>query len=244
MNMRLIQIILILLFASACGAGDAETAVLMEGVTPAAATVTQTEAPTVTVTPTPEELTATPQGDLISTEESLCTPSIPTSRSTYQEIPTSSRPTGYIISWNYPPYYIRFEANEGFVENTEVIGMRSERGRSPDEAVTAAFSRYSQQIAYIINLGRNELWIADLNLTNVTCVWSDNTNWLGDIALGEEVQIRWGPLDKSIIITSLIMNSNTLILDLETLETNLISGSCDQIGYFNESRQLDLWCFD
>ncbi|MDH5507892.1 MAG: hypothetical protein OEZ02_11795 [Anaerolineae bacterium] len=239
-------LLLLSLFLSGCraiGSGGLAAQSTLPPITPGFNT--PTPAPTKSLAFTPTELsTSTPESAECGTSFPIIQPtrSAPPPISGNEELPD-----GFIYAWYFggpQSSYYKLDLGKSWRNNISRVGEDSIIGPFPTRASALAFSRYSQQIAYIMHTDRQEVWLADVQLNQIICLWVDQAEWLGEITLDEHVEIMWGPQDKSLIIHSLIDTPRALAIDLSSGQVHKISGFCDQIARSPVTGKMGIWCLE
>lgn len=184
----------------------------------------------------------------LSTEVSTRYPAIYTPQPTLTEqpgpgsveSPQDSEIDGRIYAWVAPGSY--FSIKVPFYGHGVETSLPNVLG--PNRAILPAFAPYSDRIAYLTIKGHPELWVADLDLTQVERIWIDETNWLGEIQSRDYLKLAWGPQDNSIILSNLAATPRTVVYNFTSKTVKRISGTCDQIGLPPIFQQLTLVCLD
>jgi len=145
---------------------------------------------------------------------------------------------GQIYAWITGGYYFAIRSPFRGSE----LETSSPNTLDPNQAILAAFAASSGQIAYLTFTSHVELWIADLNLTQIEKVWIDETDWLGDVQNRDYLQIRWGPQDNFIIVTNLLQEPRTAVYDSKLKTVEQIMGTCNQLGLPPVFHQPTLIC--
>ena len=112
----------------------------------------------------------------------------------------------------------------------------------PNQSVTLSFSPYTRKIAYFTKDKGTELWISDLELTNIKRAWKDDQYWLGDITGKNDVLITWGINDRYLVVSSVIKENHLLVYDLIADENLKLEGNCNRIIRSPFSGQFVIGC--
>ena len=126
-------------------------------------------------------------------------------------------------------YYIVHEPGRDNPFNYKFIKPSTPNAQSPKNANGFAFSRYSNQVAYIKpNQSKQmELWVGNLDLDPVELAWVDDNHWLGElgIASGVLARIIWGPDDHSLILFSYDQPTHLTVVDLNSKNPKIGMGT-------------------
>jgi hypothetical protein len=97
-----------------------------------------------------------------------------------------------------------------------------------NNATSLAFSDYSDQVAYLTS-GNNgvQLWIGNLDLTEVGLVWTDDQNWLHYDPNQDEINLRWEARDTFL---TLVNRSDLVLYNVETSSAMKLSGPCETLA--------------
>jgi len=98
---------------------------------------------------------------------------------------------------------------------------------SPRAAFDFDFDRYGRGIAYLTNVDVLRLWVSDLDLQGAVNAWTDQDAWLESPIAYEEVDLRWGPGDQSILIAR---GGRILIHSLSNGGSTRFEGDCGGLG--------------
>lgn len=109
----------------------------------------------------------------------------------------------------------------------------------PDQAIFATFSSYSQEIAYITEDEHLQVWIGSLGLEVGELIWEDTENWLEYSSSYDEIRMRWGPGDESLLISH---NNERVVITLRDRVAVQVTGWCSGIGISPHSARLAAWC--
>jgi hypothetical protein len=163
------------------------------------------------------------------------------------ETPTSTQtrnPMGRIYLWKFP-LYVYHEPGRDYPDDFHKIHPTSTDVPSPDLAIGFAFSRYSGQIAYVINNNNVlEVWVGDSELKQVERVYVDKDSWLVDQPSPgyDVVRILWGPGDQTLLLNSNAFPSHIVLVDLKTKEWRDWEGQCNYIDRVPDTQIWSIWC--
>ena len=161
-------------------------------------------------------------------------------------IPTveTSTPEPFLIGeiWYWNPSGVRSEFGrlpEGTYERLSVVPMTLPDGSpSPRAAFDFDFDRYGRGIAYLTNAGALRLWVSNLDLQAAISAWTDEDAWLENPTAYEDVDLHWGPGDRSIMI---INGRRILVHSLSDGSNTRFEGECASLGT-SASSGLALLC--
>jgi hypothetical protein len=149
----------------------------------------------------------------------------------------SSTPTNKILAW-VDPIYGYFEPNQ-FNWFITPIKAADPKQITPYDAFAFAFSRYSQQIAYLTRDSQIRLWISDLYLSGI----QEIADIHGTLALDQfpdtfDSSIIWGPADRYLMIKGKI----PVVYSLQSNTFHPLGEECQWVGISPKSYELSLWC--
>ena len=108
-------------------------------------------------------------------------------------------------------------------------------------AISLTLSDYSQQVAYIIDdTDQVQLWLGNLNLTQLDLHWVDSQDWLKfNPQSNDEILIQFRLLDKFITLRN---QSNIVLIDANASYSTKLSGSCDRLALSPITHHFSAWC--
>jgi hypothetical protein len=192
-----------------------------------------------TASPTPSKAIATPTV-LVKVKPPMTTIQPPGTMAT-------PKLNGTLYLWMYrylEPLYTRLDLS------TSDIPFFLELRASPNVIVSKdkitvglAFAPYSPLVAYMTKTSKSaDLWLADLNLERNEHVWRNDREWLEPITDPGDVNIKWGPSDSSLLVSSYLFEKHLVLYSLKTKRTIEASGACNQVAPLPDSSQLTVWC--
>jgi len=136
---------------------------------------------------------------------------------------------GEIWYWKYTGVRSEFgRLPEGTFERLGVVPMTLPNGSpSPRAGFDFDFDRYGRGIAYLTNTDVLRLWVSNLDLQGAVNAWTDEYAWLGNPTAYEEVDLRWGPGDRSILI---VRDRRILVHSLSSGDNTRFEGECAELG--------------
>jgi hypothetical protein len=109
-----------------------------------------------------------------------------------------------------------------------------------DNAVALGFSEHSNQVAYLINENNKiNLWIGDIELTDVRLSWSDLDSLIGALSDYNQISLKWIVRDNFIIISN---ESNNILYSLADNSAFELSSSCNMIAKSPKTDHNAIWC--
>ena len=136
---------------------------------------------------------------------------------------------GEIWYWNAGGVRSEFgRLPEATFERLGIVPMTLPDGSpSPRAGFEFDFDRYGRGIAYLTNTDALRLWVSNLDLRGAVNAWTDEDAWLQGPTDYEQVDVRWGPGDRSILIAR---DRRLLIHSLTDGSNTRFEGECAALG--------------
>jgi hypothetical protein len=166
--------------------------------------------------------------------------SIPTGGRSSGTIPTT--PDGQLLLWwnGFPSIYGEFNIDDSMFNNVQPA---SPAVVNPADSVALAFSIHSDQIAYLTYDEKLALHVADIELKNSVTNILEPPEWIVEkIDMGKNIQMRWGPQDKTILIVNDEGGDSSIVFSIDENKIEYLSDGCSTLRSARDGKSLELWC--